>query len=61
MLERDIERRVTEIAKKHGWLSFKFVSPAQRGVPDRIFMKGDALCLLSSKHQARGPPNFKTM
>jgi len=38
MLERDIERKVCEMAKVAGWLAFKFVSPAQRGVPDRIFI-----------------------
>ena len=49
MLERDIEHKVTEIAKKHGWLSFKFVSPAQRGVPDRIFMKDGRIVFIEFK------------
>jgi hypothetical protein len=49
MLERDIERRVVEIAKKNKWLSFKFVSPAQRGVPDRIFIKGGRIVFIEFK------------
>ena len=48
-LERDIERRVSELAKKSGWLSFKFVSPAQRGVPDRIFMKDGRIVFIEFK------------
>lgn len=42
--ERDIEAKVVKWAKQHGWLSYKFVSPSQRGVPDRIFIKhGDVI------------------
>jgi len=39
MLERDIERKAVKEAEKDGWLSYKFASPAHRGVPDRIFIK----------------------
>ena len=33
-----LEKRLNEKAKRNGWLSFKFVSPAHRGVPDRILI-----------------------
>ena len=36
MLERDIERVLTRAVKDRGGMSFKFVSPARAGVPDRI-------------------------
>lgn len=36
--ESYIEREVCEVARELGILSFKFVSPANRGVPDRIFL-----------------------
>jgi hypothetical protein len=36
MLERFIERNVCEYAKGKGFLHYKFVSPSNRGVPDRI-------------------------
>lgn len=36
MRERDIERKLTHEIEKLGGLSFKWVSPGQTGVPDRI-------------------------
>ena len=36
MRESAIEKAVTAHAKKNGWISFKWVSPSQRGVPDRL-------------------------
>ena len=38
MLERDIERIVTKHAKDNEFLSYKFTSPNNRGVPDRIYI-----------------------
>ena len=37
-LERDIEKRVCDFAKKLGMLVFKFTSPSRRSVPDRLFI-----------------------
>lgn len=37
MLEKTIEKKVVEHAKKLGFWTRKFVSPNNRGVPDRIF------------------------
>lgn len=37
-LEKDIETQVCKYAKSHGWLVYKFSSPNNRGVPDRIFI-----------------------
>jgi hypothetical protein len=41
--ESQIELRVVKKAKELGFLSFKFSSPSNRGVPDRVFIssKGD--------------------
>ena len=36
--EKTIERGVSDAAKDMGILNFKFVSPNNRGVPDRIFL-----------------------
>lgn len=36
MRERDIERKLTHEVEKRGGLSFKWTSPGQTGVPDRI-------------------------
>lgn len=36
MLEKEIERRMGEMIKRRGGLFYKFVSPGNVGVPDRI-------------------------
>lgn len=38
MLEREIEKNVKEYAESKGFLAWKFTSPSNRGVPDRIFI-----------------------
>lgn len=42
--EKAVESTVTKYAVSKGWASFKFASPACRGVPDRMFLKG-GFCL----------------
>lgn len=37
-LEKDIEKRVCDYAKKLGCLVYKFTSPSRRSVPDRMFI-----------------------
>lgn len=37
-LEKDIERKIGDFAKKHGCLYLKFTSPARRAVPDRMII-----------------------
>lgn len=37
-LEKDIESKVSKYAKERGFLSYKFTSPSNRSVPDRIFI-----------------------
>jgi hypothetical protein len=36
MTESQIERRMCEMVRKRGGLAYKFISPANPGVPDRI-------------------------
>lgn len=38
MLEKEIERRMVKIVKDRGGLCYKFVSPNNPGVPDRIII-----------------------
>ena len=49
MLEKDIEKKVCDEAKKLGWLTYKFSSPAHRGVPDRIFIKDGEVVFIEFK------------
>ncbi|MDA5386968.1 VRR-NUC domain-containing protein [Loigolactobacillus backii] len=37
-LERDVESYLKQQVKKAGGLSYKFVSPGQRGVPDQLII-----------------------
>lgn len=53
MLEKDIESKVCEYAKKAGWLVYKWTSPNQRGVPDRILFK-DGMALAIEFKKAGG-------
>lgn len=36
MLEKEIERRMCEMIRKRGGLAYKFTSPGNPGVPDRL-------------------------
>jgi hypothetical protein len=38
VLEKDLEKKIVIKAKKLGYLTYKFVSPSNIGVPDRIFI-----------------------
>lgn len=38
VLEKDIEKKIVAYAKSKGCLCYKFTSPAQRSVPDRIIV-----------------------
>lgn len=38
MLEKQLEKKICEYAKNKGFLAYKFVSPNNRGVPDRLFI-----------------------
>jgi hypothetical protein len=38
VLEKDLEKKIVIKAKKLGYLTYKFASPSNRGVPDRIFI-----------------------
>tara|TARA_R100000541_G_scaffold20106_1_gene29958 strand:- start:174 stop:440 length:267 start_codon:yes stop_codon:yes gene_type:complete len=39
MTESKIEKACSKWAESAGWQVFKFVSPGQRGVPDKVFLK----------------------
>ena len=41
MLEKDIERKMVAEIKKRGGLCYKFTSPSNPGVPDRVVITPD--------------------
>lgn len=38
-MEKDIEEFCCALAERHGWAQWKWVSPGQKGVNDRLFLK----------------------
>lgn len=56
-LEKDIEKKVCDHAKRLGCLVYKFTSPARRSVPDRLFIppKGYAMFFIEFKRKGCKP------
>lgn len=57
--ESYIEKKVTEYAKANGWLSYKWVSPSQRGVPDRLYLKEGKLKMVEFKAPNKKPTPYQ--
>lgn len=57
--ERDIERKVCDLAKAAGWLAYKFTSPAQRGIPDRIFIRQGRIVFIEFKAPGAMPTKLQ--
>ena len=53
--ERDIEAKAVKWAKDKGWLTYKFVSPSQRGVPDRVFIRAGIIIWIEFKAPGKVP------
>lgn len=49
MRESLIERKCCQYAKRNDWLVYKFVSPSQSGVPDRIFIRDGKVIFVEFK------------
>lgn len=54
-LERTIEKKVAALAKKRGFFTCKFVSPASPGVPDRVFVYGGSVVFVEFKRKGQKP------
>lgn len=59
MLESKIEKDVCNYAKAKGWLVYKFSSPAQRGVPDRILFKSGVIFFIEFKAPGKKPTKYQ--
>ena len=53
--ETELEKSFNRIAKEHGWLPFKFVSPGNRAVPDRLYFRAGVTVLLEWKLPGKTP------
>lgn len=49
MIENDIEKYLVKRVKENDGLCLKFVSPGNRGVPDRICIGNDIICFVELK------------
>lgn len=59
MRESEIEKKVSDYAKAKGWLVYKFVSPSQRGVPDRVFIRGGEIYFIEFKAPGKKPTKLQ--
>ena len=53
MLEKEIEKKVTDHAKDTGWLAYKWVSPGRAGVHDRLYFQYRHVCCIEFKALGR--------
>ena len=59
MLESKIEKDVSNYAKLLGWLSYKFTSPSNKGVPDRIYFRQGHTLLIEFKQLGKKPTKLQ--
>lgn len=59
LLEKEIEKKGNEYAESKGWLQYKFVSPASRGVPDRIYFRDGRTLLVEWKRDGEEPTKLQ--
>ena len=59
MRESTIERNCSKWAIDNGWLSYKFSSPSQRGVPDRIYIKDGNTVFVEFKAFGKKPTQYQ--
>ena len=55
MRESEIERKVVRYCESRGLITYKFTSPASRGVPDRIIIGHEAVLFLELKQKGKKP------
>ena len=51
--EKSVEAAVCAYAKKLGWLVYKFTSPGNAGVPDRLFLRAGVALFVEFKAPGR--------
>lgn len=55
LLESTIEKQVSKYAESLGWLSYKFKSANNRGVPDHIYFRDGRTILIEFKQKGKKP------
>ncbi len=57
--ESYIQKHVCNYARKNGWIVFKFASPAQKGVPDCLFIKSGRVLFVEFKKPGAKPTKLQ--
>lgn len=55
MKESTLEKNAVKMAKQLGWLSYKFTSPQNSGVPDRLFIRDGQTIFVEFKRLGEQP------
>lgn len=58
-LEKDIEVSCCKWASKNGWLTYKFQSANNRGVPDRLFIRNGITVYVEFKRPTTAPTRLQ--
>lgn len=53
--ESELEREIKEYCKRTGWFFWKFISPSNKGVPDRILFKKGVVLFFELKRKGELP------
>jgi uncharacterized protein (UPF0261 family) len=59
MRERDVEQHLVSRCKARGWLCWKFVSPQNNGVPDRIVVMPGQVAFIELKAPGKRPTKLQ--
>ena len=59
MTEAQLERKVVEFCREYKLLTYKFSSPAHRGVPDRIILYRGRALFLELKRPGKKPTKLQ--
>lgn len=57
--EKEIEKKSVKWARSVGWFSRKYSSPGQKGVQDRIFVKGGRVVFVEYKKVGNVPTDLQ--
>ena len=59
MLESQLESKVVKLCKLYGLTTYKFSSPSNRGVPDRIIISNGSVMFLELKQRGKKPTRLQ--
>lgn len=61
MREGRLEKAAKRHSKRLGWITYKFVSPSMRAVPDRIFIRDGEIIFVEFKKFGEKPTKLQAV